>query len=179
MKSLHLLIACPALLLTLFSCQKKSEPPIDDSPYWGFATALKNGQPWHAEPYAFVNINHGNGLNVGITVLDNHGLRREKIELSKVPFAPATSPVINTPPQIDDDKVGAVFLYLDEDVILGYYEILEADSSSFVTLISYDTLSKEVRGTFDLTFIAVHKPTPDAPDTLRLRDGVFHTRVIK
>jgi hypothetical protein len=67
---------------------------------------------------------------------------------------------------------------LDHDVIYGQYRILESDSSSFVTLISFDSITGEVRGTFDLTFLVEHRPFPGAPDTLRLRNGQFYTRLV-
>ena len=85
--------------------------------------------------------------------------------------------MVNTDSQVNDSLVGASFSYWEADLALGYYTVLESDSSSFVTLTSYDPVTKELRGTFDITFIVAHRPYAGAPDTLRVRNGVFHTRV--
>jgi hypothetical protein len=168
-----------AVIALLVSCSKEPQNTQPEGPWWGEATAEKNGMLWKAKPYAFVNINHGNGLNVLIDSLDRDNLKREELAFYKVPFTPGTYPVVNTPPQVNDSLVGANFYYVEVDILYGVYKILEADSSSFITLTSYDTVSKEVKGTFDVTFIKEIKPYPSAPDTIRLRNGKFHTKVIK
>jgi hypothetical protein len=63
-------------------------------------------------------------------------------------------------------------------VLTGDYGIIEADSSSFVMIDSYDTVSREIKGWFDLLFTAIHKPSSDAPDTIRITKGVFHGKVL-
>lgn len=163
----------------LASCGKEPKEPQQNGPYWGEVTAEKNGLPWKAQAYAFVNINHGNGLNFVIDSLDRSGLKREELAFYKVPVTPNVSPVLNTAPQTNDSLVGGNFYYVEVDILYGVYKILEADSSSFITLTSYDSVSREVKGTFDVTFIKEIKPYPSAPDTIRLRNGKFHTKVIK
>ena len=110
--------------------------------------------------------------------LNGAGIRIESIEIHKIPFSSGTYPIVNTIPQDDDGLVGAGFWHVDQDVIYSSYKILESDSSSFVTLTSYDTISQEIRGHFDLTFIKDQaNPEFDFPDTIRFRNGAFHTKV--
>lgn len=102
----------------------------------------------------------------------------EIFSIVKIPFIPGTYQVYNTLIQTNDSIAGALFGYIDYDEFKGNYTILESDSSSFVTLESYDTITKEIKGRFDLTFIKDIKPYPEASDTIRFRDGYFHTKII-
>jgi len=164
------------LMLSLAACDKT--PPVeDDSPYWGTTDAMINGEQWSGEPFSFVNINHGNGYEIIIDSLDKYGIRRASLSFSKVPFQPGQYPLTNTFPQTDDGLVGAHYFVLDDDVILGNYAVLESDSSSFITLTSYDSISKELKGVFDITFIVDNRPNASYPDTIRFRNGQFHTRL--
>ena len=167
----------PALLLLLavnlfIACKKDPEP----SRYWGEATAIINGKPWTAHPIAWLSPVSGNNCLIEIDSIDQFAALRQGLDFFKVPFKPGTHPVVNSDSQVDDTLVGADFYYLDYDVLYGNYKILEADSSSFVNLQSYDSITKELRGSFNLTFIATLKPAGE-PDTLRVRNGTFHTRV--
>ncbi|MFN0214141.1 MAG: hypothetical protein ACKVT2_07780 [Saprospiraceae bacterium] len=165
-----------AFLFGLAACDKNL-PPADDSPYWGTTEALINGKQWSGEPFSFININHGKGFQIIVDSLDKYGIRREALSFSKVPFQPGKSLLINTFPQTDDGLVGAHYFILDDDVILGNYKVLESDSSSYITLMSYDSISRELKGTFDITFIVDHRPDASYPDTIRFRNGQFHTRL--
>lgn len=158
------------------SCKKDPSPPVDPSPFWGEASATINGNFWEAQPTAIISFPHGHGWDMSIDSFDS-GILRHILGIYKLPFTPGTYPVINTFAQMDDYMVGASFSYWTADQADGLYTVLEADSSSFVTLQSYDTITKELRGTFEFTFIVSHRPYPNAPDTLRVRNGVFHTKV--
>ena len=160
------------------SCKKDPVTPIFTKPYpyWGEASATINGKLWTAQPSATVNYIHGHGWDIEIDSFYS-GILRQALGIYKVPFTPGTYPVINTFPQEDDSMVGGDLGYWTADQADGRYTILESDSSSFVTMQSYDSITKELRGTFDLTFIVFHRPYPSSPDTLRVRNGVFHTKV--
>lgn len=163
----------------VISCNKSEKLPIEPSPYWGEISADKNGEPWMASPYAIININLNRYdiIDLAFHFYDQYGIRRESCSLYKVPLVKGTYPVVNTPISKKDSLVGGNFFYTEDDVLYGSYDILESDSSSFVSLLSYDSIMKEVKGKFDLTFIVINKPYPDAPDTIRLRNGTFHTRI--
>ena len=160
-----------------FSCKKDPVPVVEPSPYWGESSATINGKAWAAWPSAWVNLIHKNNWFIVIDSFDRFNILRQGLTLKKVPFTPGIYPVVNAAPQLNDSLVGADFTYWEADLALGYYTVLESDSSSFVTLESYDPTTKELRGTFDLTFIVSHRPYTGAPDTLRVRNGRFHTKV--
>ncbi|MBK7938463.1 MAG: hypothetical protein IPJ82_15890 [Lewinellaceae bacterium] len=172
---------CKLLLFVFFisSCKKEQKTPQQQYPYWGEVTLVKNGNTWKGQPFAATNKKLVDRLDIIIDSLDIYGNSWEALSFYKVPRLPGMYRVFNTTSQKQDSLVGSAFYYLEADILYGVYDILEVDSSSFITLISYDTVTKEIKGTFDVTFIAGIKPYPSAPDTLRLRNGTFHTKVIK
>jgi hypothetical protein len=160
----------------IVSCHKK-EPFIDNSPYWGELSLLKNNMKWVGKPFAEKDLLKGFGLE--LDSLDIFGVRRESISFTKIPYKTGTFALNNTIPQNDDSLIGAGYFIVDDDVSLGNYLVLESDSSSFITITSYDSLSNEIKGTFDATFIVEQKPDASYPDTVRFRNGVFHTKLIR
>lgn len=167
------------LLILLASCEKEPQPPQQEGPWWGEAAAEKNGIQWEGSPYAVVSKNFPDRLTIFLDSLDKNSLRREQLSFYRVPLIGGTYPVLDAPPQVEDSLVRSTLYYVEVDVLYGVYKILEADSSSFITITSYDSVSKEVKGTFDVTFITEIKPYASAPDTIRMRNGTFHTKVIK
>lgn len=167
------------LLILLTSCEKESQTSEQEGPWWGEAAAEKNGNPWEGNPYAVTSKNFPDRLDIFLDSLDGNNLPREALSFYEVPLVSGTYPVLDAPPQVKDSLVRSKFYYLEVDILYGVYKILEADSSSFITITSYDSVSKEVKGTFDVTFITEIKPYSSAPDTIRMRNGAFHTKVIK
>jgi len=52
---------------------------------------------------------------------------------------------------------------------------------NFLEITDYDSISGEIEGIFQLTFVRDpeyldYNPDPSAPDTIRFTDGWFHTR---
>ncbi len=166
------------LLLLAVSCKKGSEIPEEQNPYWGTVTVDKNGVPWTALPSVSISPKFKDKLNFNFTQVDELGFKREKCGIIKVPAQEGAYPLSNTSIQVDDGLVGSNYFFNDYDLLLGYYDVLEADSSSFVTITSYDTLTREVKGAFEATFIVRQRPYSGAPDTIRLRNGIFHTKVL-
>lgn len=78
-----------------------------------------------------------------------------------------------------DTLIGARYFYVDHDVVYGVYKVLESDSTNAITISSYDSVSREIKGSFNVTFVPEHLPYPGAPDTIRFRNGWFHTKIIK
>ncbi|MBX2889997.1 MAG: hypothetical protein KF734_03655 [Saprospiraceae bacterium] len=170
-------LAC--FLILFFSCKKEPLPSEPQGPWWGDAAASKDNIIWEARPYAVVSKNFPDRVSILIDSLDRNNFLRERLSFYRVPPIKGTYPVLDAPPGVEDSLVRSKFFYVDVDILYGVYKILEADSSSFITVTSYDTVSKELKGTFDVTFITEIKPYAGAPDTIRLRNGSFHTKVIK
>ena len=166
------------VLLTLGACQKIYTCGEDKIEHWGAAGAVRNGVPWIVTPQVLVSRKFPDKLNMSFADLDQCGYIKEQCSIFKVPTYPGTYPLKNSSIQTEDSIVGASYFYVNVDVITGYYPVLEADSSSFVTITSIDSVSQEIRGTFEITFKAERRPH-GAPDTIRLRKGVFHTIVLE
>ena len=164
--------------VAFFACQKEPGTPTEEPvTYWGTVSVNKNGNPWTVSPSVSIHTKFENKLNLSFIEFDEYGFKKEKCGIFKVPAQPGTYSLHNTSIQVDDSLVGSSFIFRDDDVQLGYYDVLEADSSSFVTITSYDSTTKEVKGSFDIIFKVAQSPFPGAPDTIRLQNGVFHTKI--
>jgi len=69
----------------------------------------------------------------------------------------------------------------DGDVTCDIYYIYEPDSlQNFITITSYNPATKEIGGTFQATYLidaSRPKCVPSAPDTVRIRNGQFYTKI--
>jgi hypothetical protein len=70
----------------------------------------------------------------------------------------------------------------DGDVICDVYYIYEPDSLwNYITVTAFNAQTKEIDGTFQATYLidpSRMKCKPSAPDTIRIRNGVFHTKIL-
>ena len=168
-------------ILLFFSCKKEDEPIVAFDSFWGTVSALIDEVEWMSiKIYARNNTHKGEGINIHITNVDEFDISRNSIDFSKIPYSLGTYRLENANLQEDDGKVGGFLSFNDSDVLLAYFQILEIDSSSFITLESYDPLTNEIRGTFDATFIleTQYDTSREFPDTIRFRNGIFHTKII-
>ena len=166
------------MISTIFLSCKQEAPPIStlSERYWGEASAQQNGQFWKANPVCWVDRVDDFTLVVQLdsfySGVSGYSLR-ESLTMAKIPPAPGEYTVHKY--QQYATKTRASLGIWDDDQPLGDYEIVEADSATNkVTILSYDTLSKEIKGTFNLTFKVTKRPYPDYPDTIRYTNGVFH-----
>jgi hypothetical protein len=166
-----------ALILT--SCTQEPQEPAPEGPWWGEASATKNGISWIGKPYAVTSKEYSDRVNISIDSLMNDYYTTKSLEIYRVPVYLGTYRIFDNLPKINDSIVRAKYYFVDYDVLYGTYKVLESDSSSFITVTSYDSVSKEVKGTFDVTLVKEISPGPNAPDTIRFRNGMFHTKVIK
>lgn len=167
------------LAIFLISCAKDPQVSIPDGPWWGEASVQKNGGLWIGKPYAVVAKKFSDKIVINIDSLNNYYLRSKQLYFFNIPILPGIYPIFDNIYQEEDSSVVSKYMYVDVDVLYGTYKVLESDSSSFITITSYDSVSKELKGTFDVTFVKEISPGPNAPDTIRFRNGVFHTKVIK
>jgi hypothetical protein len=67
-------------------------------------------------------------------------------------------------------------------VICDVYYIYEPDSLwNYITVTAFNAQTKEIDGTFQATYLidpSRMKCKPSAPDTIRIRNGVFHTKIL-
>lgn len=167
------------IAIVYIACKKGVQaPPEDTNIYWGVISVNKNGTPWIALPSVRMHTRFENKLNFSFTHFDENGFKRERCGVFKVPAQPGTYSLHNTSIQVDDSLVGSTLFYTDDDLLLGYYDVLEADSSSFVTITSFDSITKEVRGNFEIIYKVSKYPFPGAPDTIRMQNGIFYTKIL-
>lgn len=76
---------------------------------------------------------------------------------------------------------GIILKGLDGDVVVGYYnQLLNVNNS--ITIEAFDSISRSVSGTFDITFVKDSKNNsyyPNYTDTIRFTNGHFNTKWIK
>ena len=168
-------VFCVFISFFLACCSDPEKPSLPDD-YWGEASAERNGKPWITNPACWIDRNDNTNIVVQLdSFIDSYYLKESLIILGIPPFL-GTYKVHKATAAIELNSSLSMW---DADFPIGGYILLEADSNTnLVTLASYDTLSKEVKGTFNLTYVFVSKPFPDYPDTLRFKNGKFHGKIL-
>ena len=172
-------IAILQLVLLLAACSKEPAPEPPAGPWWGETRALENNQIWQGKPYAVVSKDYPTRVLIAMDSVSNGYYVTKGLNFYRIPLRVGTYPVLDNPPQIRDSVERAKYYYLDYDVLYGVYKVLESDTTNAITISSYDSVSREIKGSFNVTFVPEHLPYPGAPDTIRFRNGQFHTKIIK
>ena len=178
MKSLFLYIL---IFMTLFSCfgKKEEEPPLPEN-HWGEASAQVNGAFWEAYPICRTDIFDKKSLSIKLDSFINGNYLVESLNLIYVPpvtgVYKAHKLVTATSAQ---QKPYSVLTMWDYDLPLGQYDLMAGDTTNWVSLDSYDTITKEISGRFELTFVVTKRPYANYPDTIRFRNGTYHGRLYR
>jgi hypothetical protein len=197
------LTICIALgIITLFTSCKIIDAVIDSAgplprlPNWGYLTADMNGAEWSKTYKNTYQVTHGivsyadepQGVFYAvISILHTpEGYDRQHLLFQNIPFSPHTGrhKLVSCNPYAgcessDKPKVALFELLSDGDV--GGDCFYTADSEdNYIQIDSYNENTKEIKGSFHLTLVA-RKPRSSnvLPDTLRFRNGRFHTRIIR
>lgn len=168
------------MFLVFFEACKKNTDPKPSLPegYFGEVVTERNGKKWTGYTACWIDIIDQKNININLDSFENGYFLRESLTLYTIPPKTGTYKVYRLAPS--KTKLHSSFGVWEGDLPLGEYEILEADSATnTVTLSTYDTLSKEIKGTFNLSFIVTDKPYPTYPDTIRLKNGKFSGKLIK
>ncbi len=81
---------------------------------------------------------------------------------------------LGTAPWNREGKVGSGFWFLEDDLILATYQLIETDSlTNHLTVDSYNEETKEVKGSFQSTFTLRPPNTFNQVDTVRVMNGSF------
>ena len=144
--------------------------------HWGIAEALQNGILWKANPICQVQ---DSSEQTAFISLDSFTSRwTEILSFSEVPCVPGTYDIRPStwPP---DGIPSAHFYYWNYDVAAAEYIPLEGSGNRLVVE-SYDPVSREIRGLFDLDMVLQQRQGYlEAPDTIRFSNGKFHGRLYK
>lgn len=180
-------IVASFLIFVFAKCKKDKLEP--DGQYFGYAKGEING--------VVVNYNKANGgllYNLADSVSLNFEkwdglILKESISVQKI------YKQTNLPQRINKydytairiEKLSSSYYTLrdDGDVVCDVYNIYEPDSlQNYIIITSYNFQTKEIKGTFQATYLidssrvaGVGKCRPSAPDTIRIRNGEFHTKI--
>ena len=170
------------LCLFLFAgCKKDSTEP--EGNYFGYAKAEING--------VTVNFNKARAallynLDDSISVIFEKWdglLLKESIDMQKI-YKRTTNPqrVYKYQNNINRiQRLSSAYYTLSNggDVICDVYDNYEPDSlQNYITITSFNPQTNEIRGTFQATYL-IERPKcrPAAPDTIRIRNGEFYTKI--
>jgi len=167
--------------LIFIGCKK--DP--DKGNYYGTASATFNGKTWQSgKVRCIVAKQCGNGkLGFQFQVYNQYNELREEMIFFKIPVAIGTYTInpknFNDPLCKDTIPIGSYHtLQSDGDVLLdSYYVILS--SNNYFTINNYNESTKELRGKFEVTFKIFDRQDPDSPDTIRVTNGSFNTKILE
>lgn len=172
-------IICLGLSLIFFSCKKENpgENPKLSPNHWGESSAQKNGLSWTADPVCWIDIVDHSTMHIELDSTINGYFLTESLSFHEVP-AMTGSYDISKSAGSPNGEADAYLYFWESDVPLGLYHVLEGHPNQ-LTISSFDTTSKEIKGSFTLTLLVDHRPYPGAPDTIRFTNGQFHGRLYK
>ncbi|MBX2965203.1 MAG: hypothetical protein KF845_03590 [Cyclobacteriaceae bacterium] len=166
------------LVMTLHGCDND---PLQGGPYWGTASANKNGVPWNGK----IRGSEQNGM-LGITINkhSSQGFLREDLFIDRIPKTIGAYSIPKTDTTRVYDHVTSSYFTLEDDgdVILDVYFVDANDSTHFVEITSYNPNTEEFTGKFQVRFVRDDrrvKRHPSIPDTIRFTNGNFKTRILQ
>jgi hypothetical protein len=166
-----------AFLVFLFACKKEPAKPALPEGFYGIASAERNGKPWTAHPACWISLVDHTNLVVELDSFWQDFYFKESLIFSGIPPFLGTYK-LHKSTGVND--LNADLSMWDSDQPLGGYSLIESDSNTnIVSLTAYDTLSKEIKGTFNLSFIVSERPYSSYPDTIRFKNGKFSGKIIK
>ena|SRR5687768_13945325 len=160
-------------------CQPEPASPIDI--YWGTSSLIINNQSFEFKPY-FVNTPDNEKINIYLDRFNEYNFHRTHlafglIEKSKyiLDTLYAFDPIGN-----NANEYSVLNTYIDDGHILGnVYKLMDLDN--YLEITSWDSVKNEVKGIFELNFAIDSrfvKSDINGPDTIRIKNGTFHTRLI-
>jgi hypothetical protein len=163
------------LITILHGCDND---PLQGGPYWGTASANKNGVHWNGK----IRGSEQNGM-IGITI-DKHssqGFLREDLFMDRIPKFVGTYSIPKTDTlRIHNHPTSNYFTLQDDgDVLQGVYYV-DPNSTSFVELKSLQ--GDFFEGSFEVVFLVDPESKnryPFLPDTVRFTNGKFRTRILQ
>ncbi len=167
------------MLVVLVGCKKNNEfLDLFGKNWWGQATAEINGKQWSAT--GCNGFAKGDIISLGFSevnkqqILNDFTILSLPLKLGKQ-FVPKKS--ISYDLRVDGDN----------DLLCAIYDNLhDADSlQNWVEITEYNPQTKEIKGKFSCNMLidpkggnAGVKCNPSDPDVLRIRNGVFHTKIV-
>lgn len=170
--------------------------PVPRLPNWGYLTAEMNGVNWSTTYKNAYQVTHGSttyadnpkGIFYALTSIlySSEGYDRQQLLFQNIPFSPHTGrhKVVSCNPYAgceSSDKLKVTLFELLSDGDVGGDCFYATDSEdNYIQIDSYNERTDEIKGSFQLTLVArIPRSSNALPDTLRFRNGRFHTRIIE
>ncbi|KAA6440116.1 hypothetical protein FEM33_05780 [Dyadobacter flavalbus] len=187
MKNLWLYIFSISILL-LTACD---DFPLPQMPSWGYLTADMNGKDWsktYKNAYQTIqawdsNDNVSDTFVIMADLYNPYGARRQELYFQNIPSEKGHYTMLKDIPyenKYDRFVYGSLYtLVSDGDASGDTYSVLDTEKA-FFQIDEAITKTREIKGTFQVTFV-INKPRYDTalPDTLRFRNGKFHTKIME
>lgn len=171
--------------------------PLPRLPNWGYLTAEMNGSDWSKTYKNAYQVTHGivsyrdepQGISYGLISMlhTSEGYDRQHLLFQNIPFSPKTGrhKLVSCNPYAEcessDKPQAALFELLSDGDVAGdcFYTVDSEDN--YIQIDSYNAKTQEIKGSFQLTLANARIPRSSnaLPDTLRFRNGRFHTRIIE
>lgn len=171
--------------------------PLPRLPNWGYLTADMNGSDWSKTYKNAYQVTHGaisyldkpQGVFYSISSMlyTAEGYNRQEMLFQNIPFSPQTGRhrVVScnayaSCKSSNKPNVALFELLSDGDVSGDCFNTVDSEDN-YIQIDSYNAERKEIKGHFQLTLANARIPRSSKalPDTLRFRNGRFHTKIIE
>lgn len=183
MRKLLVLLLCLSLFL---GCKKEELSPFLKNS-WGWAKAEINGVKWEANACRTMYYGTDSLISLGFSNADNYQ------QYEHIRFAGLKNLTIGKyylPQETNDPYISPatyrVFVRGDNDLDCAIYDNLYDVNylQNWIEITEYNEKTKEIKGKFSCNLLidpkggnAGVKCKPTDPDTIRIRNGTFHTRI--
>jgi hypothetical protein len=181
------------VFLLFFSCKKKDVAPSATTPIYGqMSSFYANGKLMPREGFdlnVWATDNKKKGCqSPRFNLITYHHAKndslRERINISGIPYDKTGKILVKYTDYGTNpcDSITTARFYMngsDGDVLIADYAILK-QSNSYLTIDSYNASTKEIKGTYNLVFIAdgtSEQTRKIYPDTIRFTDAKFTARI--
>lgn len=173
-------LTCILFLIAVFFCLCKKQK----LEFWGTASVQFNGSNWVAEKVRCSNASNclpRKMFHLQLNKYSIEGFLRESIVFTRIPLQEGRHELeLNLTENNCSSGPQALYATSGDhgDVNKDIYQ-LDSTFNNYIDISRYDEKSGELKGRFDLLLI-VRPPKFDAraPDTVRLTNGVFHTKLL-
>ncbi len=174
------LFACFALFLLAVSCKKQETTKPQTTPWNGTVSYKRNGVYYDAKIVSSKDTSPADSSKIQITIVRFNAQGEPRDQLNFGNISPSVHTDTLTEGLIDTignkEKGRAYTLYtlaFDDGDAIAFYSLF-LNEVRILRITSYDSLTKEISGEFETTFI----PSSHSQfDTVRFKEGVFHTKV--
>jgi len=175
---IRFLISALILLSAASGCKKDDESRqfqnwLPGPMTFGKITAMRDSDVWKASCYA-AESKAGDGFFYFIAgTWDEDGAAKEEIGIEPIPLKTGQFPVKYKPVALSlDGRCLATFALLDDDLILATY-LPDSSFVNYVEVTEYDSLTRVVKGIFDIHFTAANEAYKPWPKTVHFSNGAF------